>query len=83
MFADTGCAVLEMTQSPNFNHKRYVNVNVLCKLLRHPSDATTRITAKEMEVLVTGIFQPCNACALGITKKVNVSKTVNKFSNIP
>ena len=33
--------------------------------------------------MVTGIFQPCEVCALGKAKKRSVSKTANTQSNLP
>ena len=59
-----------------------MNVNVLHEILGYPSKATTRMMAKEMDLMVTNTFQPCKACALGKAKKANISKTVNKRSTI-
>ena len=71
-----------MTQLQNSNRKRYVSVNVFHELLGHLSQATTRMAAKEMDVMVTSVFQQCQAWALGKAKNSNVSKTVNKCSTI-
>ena len=46
-FADIGCAIFDITQIPNSNCKRYMNVNVLHELLGHPSKATTRLVSKK------------------------------------
>ena len=48
-------------------------MNVIHELLGHSYEATTRMTAKEMDVVVTRIFQPCKACALGKAKSWRVA----------
>ena len=83
IFTDTRCTIFDTTQLPNSKHKRHVNVDALHVLLGHPPKATTRLMAKEIDVKMTGIFPPCEACALGKAKKVNISKTINKRSNHP
>ena len=49
--------------------------NTLHQLWGHPSEATMRNAAKEMNVTFTGIFELCEARALGKAKKANVSDT--------
>ena len=68
-FSDTGCAILDIIQRLNSHHKRYVKINVLHVSLGDLSEATTRLKAKEMNVMVSGFLQPCKACALGKAKK--------------
>ena len=57
-------------------------MNDLHKLLGHPSETITRKTAKEMKVIVTEQFKPCEACALTKIRNKNLSKTPVKCSNI-
>ena len=40
----------------NDEHKHYGNINYFHELLGHPSEATTRKTANEMKVIMTGQF---------------------------
>ena len=83
IFSGTGCTIFNMSWLPNFHCKRYANVNVLHALLGHLSEGTTRLMATEMDVMVTGIFQPCNNFVFGKAKKADVSKTINNRSNLP
>ena len=46
IFIHTGCDVFDTTQLPNSNCKRYMNVDVIHKLLGHPSKVTTRMRQK-------------------------------------
>ena len=81
IFAGTGCATFDLAQPPNTQCKRYVTVSVLHELLLYSSKATTRLMSKEMNIVVTGIFQPCKSCALERVKKNKHAKTINKQSN--
>ena len=60
----------------------YTIVNVLHEFLGHPSKVTMRMMGKN-ECDGAGTFQWHKGCILGKAKKANVSKTINKLSNIP
>ena len=53
-------------------HKK--NINDLHIELGHPSKTITHITAKALGIQVTGMFEPCEDCALGKAKQWSVSK---------
>ena len=76
---NVSCNLLEMMHA-QATHKAYIIVNTLHELLGHISEAMTRKTAKEMNVMLTGIFEPCKACALGKAKKAYVLKILNEHS---
>ena len=76
-YTDTGCNVFNMILFPNNNSKMYMNVNVLHELLQHPSNAMSRMMAKEIKKMMTGIFMPCKECVLGKAKKVHLSNIVH------
>ena len=62
--------------------KHYVNTNNVHGLLGYPSEATTRKTAKEVRVTLTGQIKPCKACSLARARNKNVSKTPVEHSSI-
>ena len=73
------CDTLEMKHS-QATQKINVNVNTLHELLGHPSEAMMRKIAKELNVILTGIVEPCKACILGKAKEPNVSTITHKCS---
>ena len=58
------------------------DVNNIHAKLGHLSKSITHVTAKAMSIQVTGIFKPCEDCALNKAKQRSVSKMVVAQSKI-
>jgi hypothetical protein len=60
-----------------------IDVDVLHRLLGHPSENKTRTTAQKMNVELTGKFSTCEYCVKGKARQKKVAKSTEKQSTHP
>ena len=63
--------------------EKSTNINKYHCALGHPSEATTRATAKVVGVRLVGQLKPCEDCALSIAKAKKISKAPVKRASKP
>ena len=61
---------------------RTVDINKYHRDLGHPSEATTRVTAKLKNIRLKGEFKPCKDCAVGKSKQKKISKEPKERSKV-
>lgn len=83
-----GIQINPMTNVENANlttnsKKKLININEMHQLLGHPSEDTTKLMCKHLNLKVTGTLETCEHCKLGKAQKTKMNKETTNKCNVP